>query len=93
MENWCYDEATVYGDQKLAVHFETGEELPRHLFAKLKEQQQYQAGMVMLRQLYFGTLDMTLHGPPALMGNDGDKLASPFEVSVLKRESVREREI
>ena len=59
VQNWCYDEKTVY-DAGLAVHYETGEPLPRELFAKLKEQQQYQAGMVMLRQLYFGKLDMEL---------------------------------
>mmetsp|Transcript_50391 Transcript_50391/g.114382 ORF Transcript_50391/g.114382 Transcript_50391/m.114382 type:complete len:756 (-) Transcript_50391:245-2512(-) len=61
MENWCYDEQTVYGSG-LAKHYETGEPLPKKLFAKLKERSIYQAGMVMLRQLYFGTLDMELHG-------------------------------
>ena len=60
MENWCYDEKTVY-DAGLAVHYETGEPLPRELFNKVKEQQKYQAGMGMLRQLYFGKLDMELH--------------------------------
>ena len=41
MENWCYDEKTVY-ESGLARHFETGEPLPRELFAKLCEQKTYQ---------------------------------------------------
>ena len=44
MENWCYDAATVYG-AGMAVHYETGEPLPRELFDKLCEQKTYQAGM------------------------------------------------
>ena len=66
MENWCYDEATVYGgggadSAGLAKHYETGEPLPKELFAKLCEQKTFQAGMGMTRQLYFGALDMALH--------------------------------
>lgn len=60
MENWCYDEKTVY-DAGLAVHYETGEPLPKELFAKLKELQKYNAGMMMLRQLSHGKVDMELH--------------------------------
>ena len=60
MENWCYDEKTIYG-AGLAKHYETGEPLPRELFAKLCEQRTFQAGMGMSRQLYFGALDMALH--------------------------------
>merc|ERR1719440_500231 len=60
MENWCYDAETIYGTG-MAKHYETGEPLPRELFDKLCEQKTYQAGLGMLRQLYFGALDMTLH--------------------------------
>ena len=60
MENWCYDEGTIYGSG-LARHYDTGEPLPRELFQKLCEQKTYQAGMVMVRQLMFGALDMRLH--------------------------------
>jgi len=58
MENWCYDEKTVYG---FAKHYETKEPLPKDLFEKLKEQRTYGAGMMCMRQLYFGQLDMELH--------------------------------
>lgn len=58
MENWCYDEPTVYG---FANHYETGEPLPKELFEKLKAQKTYNAGMMACRQLYFGQMDMELH--------------------------------
>ena len=58
MENFCYDEATLYG---MAQHYETGEPLPKELYHKLCEQKTYQAGMGMIRQLFFGSLDLALH--------------------------------
>ena len=58
MENFCYDEPTLYG---MAKHYETGAPLPRALYEKLCEQKTYQAGLGMVRQLYFGALDMELH--------------------------------
>ena len=75
MENWCYDEATVYGSG-LAKHYETGEPLPRELFNKLCEQKTFQAGMVMSRQLYFGALDMELHH----RYDPADATQTPFDV-------------
>jgi len=58
MENWCYDKPTVYG---FAKHYETGEPLPEELFEKLKQQKTFSAGLMAMRQLYFGALDMELH--------------------------------
>mmetsp|Transcript_16730 Transcript_16730/g.23611 ORF Transcript_16730/g.23611 Transcript_16730/m.23611 type:complete len:759 (-) Transcript_16730:88-2364(-) len=58
MENWCYDEKTIYG---FAKHYETGEPLPKDMFEKLKEQKTFNAGMMSCRQLLFGKLDMELH--------------------------------
>ena len=58
MENWCYDLETVRG---FARHYETGEPLPIDLFEKLKQQRTYGAGMMCMRQLYFGQLDIELH--------------------------------
>jgi len=75
MENWCYDEKTIYG-AGLAKHYATGEPLPRELFDKLNEQKTYQAGMTMLRQLYFGALDMELHH----RYDPDDETVSPFDV-------------
>ena len=58
MENWTYHEETVMG---FAKHFETGESLPKDLFDRLLAAKNYRAGSGMLRQIYFGHLDMELH--------------------------------
>ena len=50
MENWLYDQRTLYG---FAKHHETGEPLPDHYFDKLRGARVYQAGLAMTRQLYF----------------------------------------
>ncbi len=58
MENWCYDEATIF---KLARHFETGEALPQALFDKIKAARNYRAGSQTSRQVYLAALDWALH--------------------------------
>ena len=58
MENWCYDQPTLYS---FAKHYETGEPLPKELFSKVQEAKNYQAGLQMIRQLFFGAMDMHLH--------------------------------
>jgi len=72
MENWCYDKPTLYG---FAKHYETGKPLPDELFEKVKAAKNFHAGMGMLRQLFFGKLDMTLHSTYDPSGPE-----SPFEV-------------
>ena len=74
MENWCYDTPTLY---TFAKHFETGEPLPLELFEKIKKAKNYQAGMMMLRQLLFGSIDMKLHS--SYNPQNSDKL-TPFDV-------------
>jgi oligopeptidase A len=73
MENWCYDKKTLYS---FAKHFETGETLPEELFMKVYKAKQFQAGMQMLRQLYFGAMDMYLHS----LNYDANSERSPFQV-------------
>ncbi len=58
MENWCYDRPTLFS---FAKHFETGAPLPEALFDKVKRAKNFQAGLQMIRQLYFGAMDMQLH--------------------------------
>jgi oligopeptidase A len=58
MENWTYHEETV---MSFAGHFETGEPLPKDLFERLVAAKNYRSGSMVLRQLYFGHLDMELH--------------------------------
>ncbi|MBW2419655.1 MAG: M3 family metallopeptidase [Deltaproteobacteria bacterium] len=59
MENWCYQRETL---QEVSAHFETGEPLPDGLFDKLDAARTYRAGSAMLRQLYFSSTDLELHG-------------------------------
>ncbi|AFY61084.1 M3 family metallopeptidase [Synechococcus sp. PCC 6312] len=58
MENWCYDQATLFG---MARHYETGEILPEHYYQKLLAARTYRSGSGMLRQLYFSLVDLELH--------------------------------
>ncbi|MDA3800522.1 MAG: M3 family metallopeptidase [Kiritimatiellae bacterium] len=58
MENWCYEKDVA---TSLSCHFETGKSLPDELFERVYKSKNYMAGSAMLRQLYFGILDMNLH--------------------------------
>jgi oligopeptidase A len=58
MENWCYHEPTL---MSFARHYETGEALPRELYLKILNSKNHQSGLMMLRQLQFSLLDLTLH--------------------------------
>ena len=58
MENWCYDTNTLL---QFARHYKTNEPIPVEYIEKLKASKNFQSGLQMLRQLYFGALDMKLH--------------------------------
>ena len=78
MENWCYDRKTLYG---FAKHYITGEPLPEELYIKIKAAKNFHAGMQMMRQLFFGILDVNLHST-----FDPVNGGSPFD---LQRELAR----
>ena len=58
MENWCYHRNTL---SKLACHYETGQSLPDELFQKILAARNFMTGTSILRQVYFGWLDIELH--------------------------------
>jgi len=58
MENWLTEEE--YLDQ-IAVHYQTGEKIPRELVRKLVDASNFNVGYACLRQLSFGLLDMAWH--------------------------------
>ena len=45
----------------IAKHFETGETLPDALFDKVLKARTYRAASMMMRQVHFATVDLTLH--------------------------------
>lgn len=72
MENWLYHKPTV---DSFAKHWKTGEPLPADTLEKIKGARTFQAGMMMLRQLQFQTVDMELHKQDIEASGKG-----PFEV-------------
>ena len=63
MENWCYEEETL---RLFASHYQTGEPLPIEWVQKIKEASAFMEGILSVRQLNFGFLDMAWHTYPHL---------------------------
>jgi len=64
LENWCYNQTVL---KRLSKHKETGESLPQEKVEALLKAKNVNEGLMMLRQVYLGTLDLAIHGeePPA----------------------------
>jgi oligopeptidase A len=58
MENWCWDKEAL---SLISSHYQTGEALPDALFEKMLAAKNFQAGMVMVRQLEFSLFDFHIH--------------------------------
>jgi len=58
MENWCWEKQAL---ALLSGHYQTDEPLPDDLFNKMQAAKNFQAGMIMVRQLEFSLFDFTLH--------------------------------
>ncbi len=58
LENWCWESQAV---NLIARHYQTGEQLPDALFAKMISAKNFQAGMQMVRQLEFSLFDFRIH--------------------------------
>ncbi|NOU23118.1 MAG: oligopeptidase A [Methyloglobulus sp.] len=67
MENWCWEKESL---QLVSGHYQTGETLPDSLFDKMLAAKNFQAGMMMVRQLEFSLFDFRIHRDydPALGG-------------------------
>jgi len=63
MENWCYEEETL---RLFATHYQTGEPLPIEWVKKVKAVEDFMKGILNVRQLNFGFLDMEWHIYPHL---------------------------
>ena len=58
MENWCYEEETL---RLFATHYQTGDPLPMEWVHRIKKAQKFMEGLLTVRQLVFGILDMAWH--------------------------------
>ncbi len=58
MENWCWEQEAL---ALISGHYQTGEPLPEDLFAKMLTAKNFQAGMIMVRQLEFALFDFKIH--------------------------------
>lgn len=58
MENWCWEKAAL---ELISGHYQTHEPLPDALFTKMLAAKNFQAGMLMVRQLEFSLFDFKVH--------------------------------
>jgi len=58
MENWCWEQEAL---ALISGHYQTGEVLPDALFNKMLAAKNFQAGMVMVRQIEFSLFDFKIH--------------------------------
>ncbi len=70
MENWLPEKETL---SLFAKHYKTGSVIPDHLMDKLKECSKFHTGLINLRQIRFGLLDMAWH------------LADPSEIDDIEK--------
>ena len=58
MENWCWEKPAL---DLISGHYKTGAALPESLFDKMLAAKNFQAGMLMVRQLEFSLFDFKIH--------------------------------
>ncbi|MCQ8129880.1 oligopeptidase A [Methylomonas rivi] len=58
MENWCWEKPAL---DLISGHYQTGASLPESLFDKMLAAKNFQAGMLMVRQLEFSLFDFKIH--------------------------------
>ncbi|KAF9180292.1 hypothetical protein BGZ50_006306 [Haplosporangium sp. Z 11] len=58
MENFCYEPQWL---NRMAYHYRTGEPMPQDMKDTVMKSRECLAGMAMMRQLHFATLDLELH--------------------------------
>jgi oligopeptidase A len=58
MENWCWEPGVI---KDLSCHYQTGEPLPDDIIQKLLAAKNFQAAMIILRQIEFALFDFRLH--------------------------------
>lgn len=59
LENWCWEKEAI---PLISGHYQTGEVLPDDMLEKMLAARNFQAGLIMVRQLEFALFDMKIHG-------------------------------
>lgn len=59
LENWCWEKEAI---PLISGHYQTGEVLPDDMLEKMLAARNFQAGLIMVRQLEFALFDMKMHG-------------------------------
>lgn len=82
MENWCYHRATLMG---MSHHFETNAPLPEELFEKIVAARYFREGLLSLRQISLGLVDIRLHSD---YDPEGDQSIFEMHREIMKVASV-----
>ncbi|WP_333876638.1 oligopeptidase A [Methylobacter sp.] len=80
MENWCWEKEAL---ALMSGHYQTDEKLPDTLFDKMIAAKNFQAGMIMVRQLEFSLFDFRIH-----RDYDPEKGGRIYEILEQVREQV-----
>ncbi|HEY8095709.1 MAG TPA: M3 family metallopeptidase, partial [Methylobacter sp.] len=80
MENWCWEKKAL---ALMSGHYQTDEKLPDALFDKMIAAKNFQAGMIMVRQLEFSLFDFRIH-----RDYDPEKGGRIYEILEQVREQV-----
>ncbi|MDP3589956.1 MAG: M3 family metallopeptidase, partial [Methylobacter sp.] len=80
MENWCWEQEAL---ALMSGHYQTDEKLPDVLFDKMIAAKNFQAGMIMVRQLEFSLFDFRMH-----RDYDPEKGGRIYEILEQVREQV-----
>ena len=81
MENWLREEAFL---DRIAVHYQTGEKIPKELVQKLLNASNFNTGYQCCRQVSFGLVDMAWHTLEAPYEGD----VAPFEIKARERAMI-----